>query len=165
MQGWCIAADIKYTAQETVFCRRTHHSFRFVHSSTTKKGQGALLLLLLWSFPVFSVAYHKHAHLFYGVVLTAFLRGESSSTIRSWALCGLRLTLLLKNSEHVGNGSMMIFRMLKFQFSLILYWDRQCARLCVAACLSGITNVSHFHMLLSGQTHPEDGLWKLPQEI
>lgn len=42
MQGWCIAADIKYTAQETVFRRCTHHSFRFIHSSTTKKGQGAL---------------------------------------------------------------------------------------------------------------------------
>lgn len=60
---------------------------------------------------------------------------------------------------------MMIFRTLKFQFSLILYWDRQCAHLCVAACLSGITHVSHFHTLLSGQIHPEAGLWTLPKGI
>lgn len=120
-------------AWEMVFRRRTHHS-RFLHSSTTKKEQGARLLLLSWSFPVFSIAYHKHPHLFYGVVLTAFLGGESSHTVRSWALCGLRLPLSLKNSEHVGNGSVIIFRTLQFQFSLTLYWDRQCAHLCVAAC-------------------------------
>lgn len=131
MQGWCIAADIKYTAWETVFHRRTHHSFRFVHSSTTKQGQGALLLLLSWSFPVF---FAQTPTSFYSVVLTTFLGGQSSSTGRSWALCGLRLPLSLKNSEHAGNGSMMIFRTLQFQFSLILYWDRQCAPLCVAAC-------------------------------
>lgn len=60
---------------------------------------------------------------FYAVVLTAFLGGESSGTVRSWALCGLRLPLSLKNSEHVGNGSVMIFRTLQFQFS-------ECSSLC-----------------------------------
>lgn len=72
---------------------------------TTKKGQAALLLLLSWSFPVSSVAYHKHPHLFYGVVLTAFLGGESSSTVRSWALCGLHLPLSLKNFRTHGKQS------------------------------------------------------------
>lgn len=108
---------------------------------------------------MFSIAYHKHPHVFYGIVLTAFLGGESSSTVRSWALCGLQLPLALKNFERVGNGSVMIFKTLQFQFSLTLNWDS------VLISVWQPARVSHFHILLSGQIHPEARLLKVPDGI
>jgi hypothetical protein len=49
----------------------------------------------------------------------------------NWAYTGSISTLLMKYSGHRQNGTSVIFKMLKFRFSLLLYQDIQCIHLCV----------------------------------
>lgn len=102
-----------------------NHSYRcFVHSSSTEKGQEALLLLLSWSFPVFSAAHRKHPSLFYCAVLTIFHMGESSSTITFiWTASPIIPEKFWTHRKMIAWGFSKCWRFWFFKFC---YWDRPC---------------------------------------